>query len=494
MNGPLAIYAASVVALCLGPLIHGWVWDKPRISIGLDAFVVLTVLALVFGEIAPMAFEGAGYAGLATFVMGLSAPFIADRVFGLPRTHRWAHWVVAGGVLLHAFADGIALSSLPSLGEKGFGLAIALVVHRIPVGLGIWTLAPTAKSGTRPMVAVQRRRNAILLLVGVAVFTAIGQLWGKPALDYVGVQAEVFSAFAAGMLLHIVVHGPPRQEPTKRERGLRDVVVTLVAFGGAILLWEALHHTSVGHGEHVHHVEPGWVLWFVPAALLAGLWPPAARASDRGEKLTRWLELGGLGVLVCSVLLGFVWGIALALLGWVLLHRPWESFSTSLSEWLPRPRILRDLALSGWIAGWIIVLEHHGRFGGMEEQAGLALVGLSTLVIFVMRPSIYLMALPLLLSLRVAPAWLVFALLADAILRAWHREGIAPWWRWLAAGIGGGLGVLVAPGVEGWAQGMGALKGVELQLGLVFAGILFLWLGAKVGIRHSLAGGSYHQH
>lgn len=492
MGGPFTIFGASVLALCFGPLIHRWVWDKTRIAAGLDAFVVLAVLGLVIGEVAPLAFGKAGYVGLATFLLGLASPFVADRVLGLHRAHRWAHWIVAVGVLLHAFADGVALSSIESLGEQGLILGLALVVHRIPVGLGIWTLAPNARPNSNPQTALRRRRNAIMLLIGVAFVTGLGQLWGQPALDYVGVQAEVFSAFAAGMLLHVVVHAPSGEGEHTKKRGPRDVLGSLLACVGAAMLWQVAHQTDLGHGEHAHHLDLRWALVAVPMGMLGGVVPPGDPQNEVARR--RWIELLTVPVLLVTVLGGFAMGLVVASAAWAFLHRSKLRKGFEWRSWVLDAKALRDLALSGWIAGWLPVLGAHGAFGSVGKPTGQIVVGISTLVLFLISPSMLLMGLPLLVSMGVAPLWLIVAFLADASVRAWCERPISASRRLLVIGIGGVFGLVLSRVTSSWMRALTPVDGVSFEISALLTLFLFLWLCGQWGIRQALAGGGLHDH
>lgn len=481
---------------------------------GLDAFVVLAVLGLVFGEVAPLAFAGAGYIGLASFLLGVSAPFVADRFFSsgsAKSSKRWANWIVAGGVLVHAFADGIALSSVDSLAGHdhghahdhghghghGLGLVFAMVLHRIPVGLGIWMLAPHQSGSGATGSVFSARRSAILLLVAVALCSGLGQLLGKPALDLLGMKAEVFSAFSAGMLVHIVAHAPSRDEVDGSTRVSQDRATTLLACLGAALMWLGIHQTDASHGDHVHHAHPGWIFWVLPPALIAGVTIAHRKIDDK------IIALASLATLVVGLGLGLHWGCVFALLGWALLYRPWTRGHSpgSVTWWQqlrPRAKALRDSALSGWIAGWILALG--GALGGpghtpaASDTSGPILLVLAAGLIVGMRPSLLLIGFPLLASLQVAPSWVVVALLAESCARSWPGREPGPWMRGMAAGGGALMGYLLDGSIHAWGSRLQALSGMQLNLAMLGLAALFLWLSASVGVRRWLAGGDFHRH
>lgn len=487
MGGPLTIFAISCFALVLGPLVHRWIWDKARLFAGLDAFVVLAVLVLVLGEIAPLSFAAAGFVGLATFLLGLCAPFLGDKVFGMHRSHQWARRIVAAGVLLHAFADGVALSSLHHLGDRSLGLALALILHRLPVGLGIWMLAPSG--GPRSSSIFAGRANALLLLFGVAVCTGLGQRWGQPALEELGVQTEVFSAFAAGMLLHIVVHAPPGHKPHQRDQ--KDSVITMLACLGAVGLWQAIHQGEGAHAGHVHHLHAGWIAWASPMALLVG--GSLQLCEEPEPQDLAKLGLGAIFTFLVGISFGLWWSIGVAVFGWWFWHRKVFSNPGAAVALLPRPRPLRNTALSAWIAAWVFELAGHSPLAHADPTKVGVLLGAALVVFFLMRPCILMFGLPLIACLQVIPPPFVLGLLAESALRAWSPAASTTR-RLGALLIGAGLGWVAREPLVHWALGLAPMQGIELFVALVILAIIYVWLSAKVGIRKWLAGGEMHRH
>lgn len=486
----MSIFVASLVALLLGPLLHRWVRGRPSLASALDAFVVLAVLVMVLGEVAPLAFEGAGIAGLAMFVLGLAAPYVADRMFGISHSHRWANWIVVGGVVVHALADGIALSSLRGLAGHGLGLGLALLLHRIPVGLGIWLLAPSSEPASGAGGLWSKRRNAILMIAAVAIATGIGQLWGKPALGWLGIQAEVFSAFAAGMLVHVVAHAPSTAATHSDERKWRDHLIALGACVGAALLWVGLHHTGEGHGghgEHVHHAHPGWIFWFVIPGLVSGIRVKGARASS-------FLVASAASfALLIGLTFGFWWGIGAAILAWFVVNRQGLNSRVPVQ---PDPKALRAVALSGWVGGWIFALGHHAHFEGLGPELESIMVLGVAIVLMAMRPGLLLMTFPLVGALRVVPTWVVGALFAETLWRTWRGQVSEhqrmP--RFVAASIGAVAGFAAQEPLRTWSFELREIESPTLLVAMAAAAGLYLWLSAAVGVRRWLAGGEFHQH
>ncbi len=108
-----------------------------------------------------------------------------------------AHLVIVAlaaiGLLVHAVVDGVAL-----LPQSGTGLAYAIILHRLPVGMALWwAIRPSFGKG----VAV-----IAFSLIGLA--TAAGYFVGESIVEIAEARTlAMFQAFVAGSLIHVVVFG-----------------------------------------------------------------------------------------------------------------------------------------------------------------------------------------------------------------------------------------------------------------------------------------------
>ena len=180
----LIAVGALVVAPLLGrPLARGTVARA-----GLDAFVVFGVASLVFLHVLPELFEQVGLLSIALVALGLVAARILDAGTG----DRPAPVVTAGALgalALHTALDGAALAS----GHESLGVAI--VLHRLPIGLLAWSLVSTRFQGGA----------AWLALGSLGVTTALGYVF---AAAFVGSHAPILAAIqasVAGALLHVLI-------------------------------------------------------------------------------------------------------------------------------------------------------------------------------------------------------------------------------------------------------------------------------------------------
>lgn len=224
----------GLAVLFLGPLLVVAARRVRGTGPFVDAFVLVVLFGLVTLHVLPHALVVIGWPGLALAMLGFLAPLYAERALqghegGLRR-------LVIGfalvGLLVHAFSDGIGLSSgdghgLHEAGAHDHGhsarelLAWAVILHRIPVGVSIWWIIPrTLGYG----VAL-----ATLLVTGLG--TVLGYFFGSALIDAGSETALAgFEAFLAGSLLHVVLHAHI-PVPTVRTRPRWQ----LASFGGCLL-------------------------------------------------------------------------------------------------------------------------------------------------------------------------------------------------------------------------------------------------------------------
>jgi zinc transporter, ZIP family len=175
------------------------------LTIGLLAF--LLVDSVVEGLEAASAVPGS-YQGMALFVFGAASAYIGLDAFGSAlanrrRKHRaqaGTGWVLAVlmaiGIGLHNFGEGLAIGSAFTLGELALGtlLIVGFTLHNTTEGLAI--VAPLARSGERVSV----RRLIELGLIG-GVPTIFGAWLG--AFVYTPALAVLFLALGVGGIAQV---------------------------------------------------------------------------------------------------------------------------------------------------------------------------------------------------------------------------------------------------------------------------------------------------
>lgn len=188
----MAYLISSLVGLVIGPLLFVVLHRRHIPQLVLDGFVLIAVVGLVFLHVLPEAFRVIGPLALLAALAGLLLPLMAEKVRAL--SHDASHGVVLLlallGLLLHAALDGVGLN-----GSDGLGMAV--VVHRIPVGLAVWWFV-------RPQFG---RPWAVAVLAAIGGATIAGwaaqSAWIAPSgLAWV----QVVQALVAGSLLHVLLH------------------------------------------------------------------------------------------------------------------------------------------------------------------------------------------------------------------------------------------------------------------------------------------------
>jgi zinc transporter ZupT len=206
----------ALIGLYVGviPVAAGLLW-YPAIGVlgrrGLDFVLALTVglLAFLFVDTVEDGLESAGhlaesYQGVVLFTLVSVMAFLAIEAFGEWLKHRqpvdrgpWvASLLIAIGIGLHNFGEGLAIGAAYSLGEVTLGalLIVGFTLHNTTEGLAI--VAPLVES---------RAPLAHFALVGaVAGAPTIAGAW-LGGLVYSPLWSVVFLAIAAGAIAQVVV-------------------------------------------------------------------------------------------------------------------------------------------------------------------------------------------------------------------------------------------------------------------------------------------------
>lgn len=185
----------SIAALLLGPAIYAAGRTNPIAKRVLNASILLTIAVIIAIHIIPEALEHGGNAAIIVILAGLAFPMILERLFR--KATDTAHLVIvalaATGLLVHAVVDGIAL--LPG---SGTGLAYAIVLHRLPVGMAVWW-------AIRPNFG---KTAAMLAFALIILSTTAGYFAGDHILEMADARTlAMLQAFVSGSLIHVVAFG-----------------------------------------------------------------------------------------------------------------------------------------------------------------------------------------------------------------------------------------------------------------------------------------------
>ncbi len=234
IESELNLLALSLLVLAVGPIVYQVSRFTSVMSAALDGFVYVTIIGLVLIYILPHSIGLGGWVAGVAALTGLLAPTVLEhRLHSLARqVHNLALLLGLVAIALHAFTDGLALTAIAASDSAGHAdgghmLPMAVVVHRLPIGLTVWFLL-------RPLYGLKAALGCLLL---IAVATAVGFASGD-AFASVLENANgfgVFQAFVAGSLVHVVLHRsyPVAGAGTDAARWQAG----LGALGGAVLLW-----------------------------------------------------------------------------------------------------------------------------------------------------------------------------------------------------------------------------------------------------------------
>lgn len=183
----------STLALLAGPFIYALGRRNATAEYLLDAVVILTVAWIIAFHIVPEVVAIGGILAVGMIAAGMAFPFALRRIFHLAsNTAHIALLVLAAAALaLHAIIDGIAL--LPATGNS---LSVAVILHRLPIGMAIWWTFRPALGQTAAVIAF-----AIII-----VATASAYFLGGPVVDVLENRTLVlFQAFVSGSLIDLVI-------------------------------------------------------------------------------------------------------------------------------------------------------------------------------------------------------------------------------------------------------------------------------------------------
>jgi uncharacterized protein len=223
----------SLAAWVLAPLVETTVKGRRTATAALEGLVLVALGGMVLVHILPHSLELAGPWALGAAVLGLGLALALDQ--RLPRAVGLV--LAVAGLAAHAVLESRALSLH---GFEGEALAVlAVVLHRLPLGVGLWWLV-------RPVLGAL---GASVLLMGVALLGAVGLGWGGSVLGPEAVWGVAFfQALAAGAVLPALF----RWRPGGAEQGKAQ---RLAAGLGAVAAMALL--ALVSHAHPVLGTQPG---------------------------------------------------------------------------------------------------------------------------------------------------------------------------------------------------------------------------------------------
>lgn len=188
----------SFATLLLGPVLFHTAQKNTYATRFLDAFVLCSVFGLVLFHVLPESFSTAGLWAVVATLLGLFAPLFFGRFIKTGGCHLHASLLSLAslGLLSHALLDGMALARA-AFSPESITLAIAVVLHRLPEGAGIWRVM-------NPRLGKQMALVVLLVVMGT---TALGYYFGETLNLHASSQTlALFEGLMAGVLLHVIFH------------------------------------------------------------------------------------------------------------------------------------------------------------------------------------------------------------------------------------------------------------------------------------------------
>ncbi len=287
MDDAYFFLAASLLPLVIAPWVARLAGRSAAATAALDSFVAVTVGGVALLHVLPHAYEEAGLATLPALAIGFVLPLGLGHSHSPQREKARSTLILVAfvGLGLHAALDGLALFAPHSEHGSASGslLAMAVILHRLPMALAIWWIA-APELGRRVAVG-------LLTAIGVATiagFAVAGEVWG-------GLSSPSFAILQtaiAGMLLHMVLgHHEHRTPETETASARLASTLGVVAGVGLLIAMTRLQPLEHGHGHgHDHElsvaaifqtlamaVAPALLLAYLGLALIHAFAPKGAR-------------------------------------------------------------------------------------------------------------------------------------------------------------------------------------------------------------------------
>ena len=287
----------AVLSVFIGAVIAFYTLrSDPVIFSILTGFTASTVVGLIGFYLIPHLYEDLGWISLLIMAAGFLPIFLIERIsHHNPRfpiqNHRWVADLTVIGLSVHALTDGFNLALASQNEELGIGLAIAILVHHLPIAFVltlvflsdntlIATIGRRLPFGSRLYLSL---RLAFIATVGrllpLSIAPVIGAVIGERILTGgFGHFIDYLTAFAAGTLLNVVIecfhgghashaHAPHSEEEhahsdeghSHEALSMRERIFALDKVTGAMafmvgLLAVFLMTRDVAHNHHdVHH-------------------------------------------------------------------------------------------------------------------------------------------------------------------------------------------------------------------------------------------------
>lgn len=270
----------------------------------IDGFILIAIGEMVLLHIIPHSFETVGVTAIIAAVIGLFLPSSIEKLRG--RLAEKAHFItlILGilGIALHSITDGLALSEMFWNQKELNFLSIAVILHRLPVGLTLWWL----------IKPIYGNRSAIGILVFIAVTTVLGYYLGGQHLAFFESHSiAIIAALMGGSLLHVIFHTTHKEEKSRGWQwpsGLGAILAIIVLYFLNHVVKTVSSHEHLNSSFHLFlnlakETAPALLLAYIGATLIQSFLPESPiKWMSKGSKFTQALKgmAFGLPLPVCS--------------------------------------------------------------------------------------------------------------------------------------------------------------------------------------------------
>ncbi len=197
LSETVSVLALSIVSLFVGPLFYNWLRQGGLVARAFDTLIVAVLLVLLVFLLIPESWAELGLVSLVLMLTGYLVPGLLEKLLAhaADTLHRVSLFIALLGLALHAVLDGagVATSTL----HRPHNLALAIVVHRLSVGLILWMLV-------QPLFG---KRAALAVLGVVSLATVGGYLLSEHIAEYRGETVmPIIQALIIGTIAHSLIH------------------------------------------------------------------------------------------------------------------------------------------------------------------------------------------------------------------------------------------------------------------------------------------------
>lgn len=303
MSHEIYLFVALAV-MAIGPLLVTVLKRIAWSSTILDGFVFASITGIVLFHILPESISNLGWISILIGAAGLFTPNLIEKASAFKKIPAHSAILLALlAIMIHTWLDGVAMGAAKSV-QGSSSLSIAIILHRLPVGVGLWWLI-------RPRWG---KRGAWIVIIVLSISTITGFLFAPIFKTYVQDSILIgLQTFVAGSLFHVVLHDA--FDSNESGAASRWAELAGVMLGAAVIISIPFFDPHVHeHSENTAHYGDTFLHLVIESApaLLVGYLLAGLMAVFVQKMPTRWLNRGpnllkalkgtaiGLPVPVCS--------------------------------------------------------------------------------------------------------------------------------------------------------------------------------------------------